>query len=296
MSIINLKYLIDSFIKEKIYDFVEPFKLSTLRKKHDLKYKSLTNDLVTIYTPTYNRSELLINRAIPSALEQTYKNFEYIIVGDCCTDNTEEEVRKNFTDKRIKFINLKKRKKNYPNILKNNWLAGAVLPSNHAFKISKGDWIARLDDDEVWEKDHLKNLLLHAKENNYEFVSGNVENIINGQKIETRGNRVFSDYFKTLNLNIDEDKSNPYIGGISTWLIRSYIMKNFKFNESCWKKKYNSDHGIEFAVRLIKAGSRIGHLDKIVTFQHPRPGEESVGWEAYSSDEENKSSHYKIIK
>ena len=142
----------------------------------------------------------------------------------------------------------------------------------------------------------MLNLLQFAKKNNYEFVSGNVENIIDGNKTITKGNKAFSNYFKTLNLSENSNQTNPYIGGISTWLIRSYVMKNFKFNESCWKKTYNSDHGIEFAVRMIKAGVRIGHLDKVVTFQHPRPGEDSVGWEAYSKDAENKKTHYKIKK
>lgn len=290
----NLKYKFDSLLKEKYYDFVEPLKLKYLRRKFDNNFCNLKNEKVTVYTPTFNRSNLLVTRAIPSVLNQTYSNFEYIIIGDCCTDDTEEKVKKNFFDHRIKFINLTKRKKNYPNILKNNWLAGAVIPSNFAFKISTGHWIARLDDDEAWEKDHIKNLINFAKKENYEFVSGNVENIEQGKKIILKGNRAYGEYFKTSEYKSPTSDYNPFIGGISTWLVRSYIMKTFKFNESCWKRVYNSDHGIEFAFRMIKIGLRIGHLDKLVTFQHPRPGENSVGWDAYSKDSKNKKNHYLI--
>jgi glycosyltransferase involved in cell wall biosynthesis len=58
-----------------------------------------------VYVSTYNRSSLLANRAIKSVLAQTYTNFEFIIVGDSCIDNTEEMV-KNINDARIKFYNI----------------------------------------------------------------------------------------------------------------------------------------------------------------------------------------------
>ena len=70
--------------------------------KHDLVNK---NPLVSVRIPTYNRGELLIKRTIPSVLNQTYQNFEIIIIGDHCTDNTETLV-KNIHDERIKFYNL----------------------------------------------------------------------------------------------------------------------------------------------------------------------------------------------
>ena len=66
------------------------------------------NPLITVITPTYNRSNLLISRAVKSVLNQTYKNFEFIIVGDGCTDDTEKKLKK-IKDKRIQFYNIKKK-------------------------------------------------------------------------------------------------------------------------------------------------------------------------------------------
>ena len=290
----NLITNFESQLKEYYYNLTENIKLQRLRNKYIGDFNLInSNDLVTVYTPTFNRSKILTERAVPSALSQTYKNLEYLIIGDCCTDNTGEEIKKKFNDKRIKFTNLSNREKNYPNALKNNWLAGAVLPSNYAFTISKGKWIARLDDDEQWSEDHIEKLLNFAKKNDLEFVSANVENKRFGTINIEKGHEVYSDYFRTSSLR-KKIQNNPKIGGISTWLTRFYIMKHFKFNESCWKKKYNSDHGIEFAVRMIKAGAKIGHLDEVVTFQYPRPGEKTVGWEAYQQDQKNKEKHYKI--
>src|SRR5260370_22450535 len=48
--------------------------------------------LVTVIVTTYNRSRLLTERCIPSILGQTYDNLELIVVGDGCTDDTEELV------------------------------------------------------------------------------------------------------------------------------------------------------------------------------------------------------------
>ena len=68
--------------------------------------------LVTVCVATYNRAKLLTKRTLPSILNQTYNNIEIIVVGDCCTDSTQEDVLA-LGDTRIQFINLEKRGK-YP--------------------------------------------------------------------------------------------------------------------------------------------------------------------------------------
>ena len=69
------------------------------------KRRSSDKPLISVYVPTYNRGELLVERPIPSVLNQTYKNFEFLIIGDCCDDATEELVSK-IDDPRIHFHNL----------------------------------------------------------------------------------------------------------------------------------------------------------------------------------------------
>lgn len=58
----------------------------------------IKNPLVSIIIPTYNRAELL-KRAIESALAQTYKNIQIIVVDDASEDNTPEVVQ-SFKDSR----------------------------------------------------------------------------------------------------------------------------------------------------------------------------------------------------
>ena len=157
------------------YSVTEPVILKYNRVVREHEYKSEDkNPLISVYVPTYNRAELLMERAISSVLKQTYKNFEFIIIGDHCTDKTESYVR-SISDKRISFYNFPIRKKRYPESPENHWLAGPVVAANEALSRVKGKWIARIDDDDIWTEDHLEILLKYAIEGNYEFVSAAYE-------------------------------------------------------------------------------------------------------------------------
>src|SRR5688500_3295497 len=59
-------------------------------------YESLWDErepLITIRIATYNLAEILVERALASVRRQTYERFEVIVVGDACTDDTEQRVR-----------------------------------------------------------------------------------------------------------------------------------------------------------------------------------------------------------
>ncbi|NLO72254.1 MAG: glycosyltransferase family 2 protein [Porphyromonadaceae bacterium] len=113
------------------------------------------NDLVSIITPSYNTA-IFLEETIQSVLNQTYKNWEMIIVDDCSTDNTDEIIRK-FDDQRIKYY------KNQENV-------GAAISRNTAISYAKGRWVAFLDSDDLWEKDKLEEQVKFMKENNISFT------------------------------------------------------------------------------------------------------------------------------
>lgn len=258
------------------YALTEPNRLRLVRVRYDHFYSSLGDvPLISVYTPTYNRGELLIERAVDSVLKQTYKNFEFIIVGDHCTDNTEDLISK-INDPRIRFYNIPKRGYRYPPTAENHWLAGPVVAANTALDMVLGKWIARIDDDDVWTPDHLEVLLQFAQQGNYEFVSSSYVAERNGQRIV-----------------VDVKDVKPRIGGTQTWLYRSYLCF-FKYNINCWRKSWNRVNDTDLQDRMYKAGVKMGFLDKVVAYVLPRPGETTVGLEAYKFNEKEKLDHYKF--
>lgn len=120
------------------------------------------NDLVSIIMPSWNTGKF-IAESIQSVINQTYKNWELIIVDDCSTDNTDEIVN-NYTDKRIIYI-------------KNSKNMGAALTRNKALQNASGTWIAFLDSDDLWTNDKLEKQIKFMKSNGYVFSYHNYEKI-----------------------------------------------------------------------------------------------------------------------
>ena len=111
----------------------------------------MKEDLVSIIMPSYNTGKF-IKETINSVLNQTYNNWELIIVDDCSTDDTEEIVNA-IKDNRIKF-------------LKNSTNSGAAISRNKAIKEAKGKWIAFLDSDDLWKKEKIEKQIKFMKKNN----------------------------------------------------------------------------------------------------------------------------------
>lgn len=114
----------------------------------------MENSLVSIIMPSYNTAKY-ISESINSVIEQTYKNWELIIVDDCSTDNTDEVVAQ-YDDPRIIY-------------LKNEKNSGAAVSRNKALRAAKGEWIAFLDSDDLWEPTKLEKQLKFMIDNDYKF-------------------------------------------------------------------------------------------------------------------------------
>ena len=273
------------------FSMIEPPRLRYERLRNSYDYQDTTKEpLVSVCVPTYNRAPILMERAVDTVLSQTYQNLELIIVGDHCTDNT-AELLSTIKDPRLKFYNLPSRKKNYSQTIENHWLAGGAAPANAAMAMASGQWIARVDDDDTWTKDHVEKLLNFARANDYEFVSALYEEERRGVRRIIDGVQALDPYFTRKPKPIDDQ--SPKIGGVSTWFYRSY-MRYMKYNVNCWRKKWNRVWDIDLALRIYDSGARIGFLDETLAFVLPRPGEESVGLEAYKLTEEEKMNHFKL--
>lgn len=133
------------------------FNISRLDENMKQDHINLQKGLVSIIMPAYN-SALYISEAIESIQNQTYQNWELIIVDDCSTDST-YSISKKYSDKdnRIKIVCQSSNK-------------GVVQSRNLAIKISKGQYIAFLDADDRWKKYKLEKQIKFMQENEYAFT------------------------------------------------------------------------------------------------------------------------------
>lgn len=118
-----------------------------------LKLNTKTKNIkVTVLMPVFD-SELFIKAAIDSILDQTYANFEFIIINDGSKDGSDAIIR-SYSDKRIKYIDHKNNK-------------GIVATLNEGLALAKGEYIARMDADDI--------SLPHRLERQVAFLENNPE-------------------------------------------------------------------------------------------------------------------------
>ncbi|MCQ2211391.1 MAG: glycosyltransferase [Paludibacteraceae bacterium] len=120
------------------------------------------NDLVSIIMPAYN-TEKYISESIQAVLNQTYTNWELLIVDDCSTDSTTAVVE-SIKDPRI-------------HLLKNEHNSGAAVSRNYALREARGRWIAFLDSDDLWDATKLEKQITFMEANNYAFSYTSYEEI-----------------------------------------------------------------------------------------------------------------------
>lgn len=100
-----------------------------------------SEEKVSVIIPTYNR-ETTIARAIQSVIDQTWPNYEIIVVDDCSTDHTRDIVE-GFEDDRIRYVYLEQN-------------GGASHARNTGMRLAQCEYIAFLDSDDEWMPEKLE--------------------------------------------------------------------------------------------------------------------------------------------
>lgn len=139
---------------------------------------------ISILTPSFNH-EKFIGFFLQSVLEQTFQNFELIIVDDCSTDNNVAQIDK-FSDPRIKLI-------------RHEFNKGINATLNTAFENSSGEYLMFLAGDDCLEPNALERIVKEL-DNSDDIVlyAGLMRIDINGKKIESF-NIEIKDRYKILN-------------------------------------------------------------------------------------------------
>lgn len=174
--------------------------------------------MISVIMPLYNNEKYVIE-AIQSVINQTYKDWELIIVNDASRDNSKEVVEKFLekqVDSRIKFINLEKNK-------------GVSFARNLGIRESKGEYISFLDSDDFWNKDFLKLSYYKLKEN-YKFVYTNFYYVYENNKLKKTYSNNINGY---LNDFISNEKNRfefrlPFCVGCV--VIKKDLLETYKIN------------------------------------------------------------------
>jgi glycosyltransferase involved in cell wall biosynthesis len=121
------------------------------------------NPFFSIIIPTYNRCELL-KYTLNSIINQSFKNWECIIINDGSTDNTKNEIGNFITkDQRITLINQENTER--------------AIARNNGAKVAKGKYLIFIDSDDLFEISHLESLhnyILEDKENTSMYFTNGV--------------------------------------------------------------------------------------------------------------------------
>lgn len=181
---------------------------------------------VTVIIPNYN-TEGYIENCIKSVLNQTYQDFEIIMVDDCSTDNSLQIVSE-INDSRIR-------------IYRNETNSGPSYSRNKAIQLATGTYIAILDSDDWWEPNRLESMVGFAREKGADMVFDNLLYIRDNEDTP------WTTYYDIKDIKVEEPiLVNPEFFiihdlGILKGLIRREILvkNNIYYNQNI---KYGEDY------------------------------------------------------
>lgn len=196
--------------------------------------------LVTVFMPVYN-TEKYLKESIDSILNQTYKNFELLIIDDGSTDSSIDIIN-SYDDDRIKLF-------------RNEKNMGLPYTRNKGLELSKGEYIAFMDSDDISKGDRLE-IQVKFLDNHKDFqvVSSSCESLINN-KISKPSKKIMNTEYIEINnrLIFYCCINNP------TVMIRKnfFIKNNIRYKEECFVAE-----DYDFWVECIMNGGKIATLSK----------------------------------
>ena len=187
---------------------------------------------ITVLMSVFN-GEQFLKSSISSVLNQSFTEFEFIIINDGSTDNSESIIRQfSKNDKRIKILN----KKN----------TGLTNSLNQGIKIAKGEWIARIDSDDICEKNRLETQYNFARSSKLFVLIGSNFHIIDKKETKLKVYKYPSDHKNLKKFIIDKKFSFPH----SSFFIKAKSLKILNgYNE---RMKRSQDY--DLCLRLSEIG------------------------------------------
>lgn len=175
-------------------------------------------ELVSIIMPAFN-TERYIKDAIHSVLNQSYQQWELLIIDDASTDNTLNIIKEMQTkDSRI-------------HVFHNTENLGASKTRNKGVDHSRGEWIAFLDSDDLWKAEKLEKQLNLAYEKTSEFI-------FTGSSFINRKGEPFKGIFEVPEKINYRKLRNKNVISCSSVLIRKRLMKKIRMKNDNMHEDY----------------------------------------------------------
>lgn len=196
---------------------------------------------VSVVVPAFN-VQGYINVAIQSVLNQSFNDFEVIVVDDCSTDGTRDEVGK-IADERVKLISHEKN-------------LGPAEARNTGVCVANGEWIALLDGDDWWDPGRLETLLSYANAHKLDVVADDlwICETEGFEEIPLWKTRYFGDDSRYLGRLVSpEDVASSMVHAIVPMVRRQW----FNSNGVTWKSGIRYAEDFHFLMDVALKGARI---------------------------------------
>lgn len=199
-----------------------------------ITYDKGASPKVSVLMLTYERANVL-SEAVDSILNQTYKDFELVIVNDGSTDNTDEVVE-NYAkkDKRIRYY-------------KNRENKGIPFSRNRALSLSRGEYVMFMDDDDFSYPTRLEKQVMYLeKRKDIDVVVGQIEG---GERVDLEHDNIVS-YLISFN----------NIGNVNIMFRNDFVKKHkIKFDES-----FVVSEDWDFWLQMAFNGAKFGGIEDVV--------------------------------
>lgn len=199
--------------------------------------------MISVIMSVYKESEEYLRKSIESILAQTLHDFEYIIVLDNPDNKIAIKILNEYAerDRRIKFFINEKN-------------MGLTKSLNRALEYVSGDYVVRMDADDISEPDRLENQLEYLTKMNLDFVGSSMRRISEtGEIVMQITNKSYPPEIVNKLLMFDDCVPHP------TWMLKTEVYKELN-----GYREIDTCEDYDFLLRALKRGFRIGICDKIL--------------------------------
>ena len=214
---------------------------------------------ISVLMPVYNTKEEYLREAVESILNQTFSDFEFIIINDGSTNNAKDVIL-SYSDPRIKYFEQENQ--------------GISATTNRMLDMAQGEYIAMMDSDDISLKDRLQLQLNYLEtHSDIDIVSGCYRTMHDNKDCITQNKTLYVKYLDLL-------RDNPIPGAVS-FIRNDFIKKNkLHFDET-----YNCVQDYKFWADAIRFTSQIPVLQEVVYLYRILPNSNSHNNSQYTKEQ-----------